>query len=113
MAQSSAAICISDSVHGMFCKVKEDGHCVSKCMYNILGIHQNGRKEVLGFYLAESEGANFWLGVVNDLKERGVEDIVIACVNGLKTFSQCNSFPSSANLLKTLFLELFLDSKQQ
>ncbi|BET32681.1 hypothetical protein WCIBmN4_03800 [Wolbachia pipientis] len=40
---------------GMFFKVKEDGHCVSKCMYNILGIDQNGRKEVLGFYLAESE----------------------------------------------------------
>ncbi len=38
-----------------FFKVKEDGHCISKCMYNILGINQNGRKEVLGFYLAESE----------------------------------------------------------
>ncbi len=57
-----------------------------KCMYNILGIDQNGRKEVLGFYLAESEGANFWLGVLNDLKERGVEDILIACVDGLKSF---------------------------
>ncbi|WP_264330447.1 IS256 family transposase [Wolbachia endosymbiont (group B) of Erebia ligea] len=72
---------------GMFFKVKEDGHCVSKCMYNILGIDQNGRKEVLGFYLAESEGANFWLGVLNDLKERGVEDILIACIDGLKSFS--------------------------
>ncbi|GFR03893.1 probable transposase for insertion sequence element ISRM3-like [Trichonephila clavata] len=71
---------------GMFFKVKEDGHCVSKCMYNILGVDQNGRKEVLGFYLAESEGANFWLGVLNDLKERGVEDILIACVDGLKSF---------------------------
>ena len=71
---------------GMFFKVKEDGHCVSKCMYNILGIDQEGKKEVLGFYLAESEGANFWLGVLNDLKERGVEDILIACVDGLKSF---------------------------
>ncbi|GFR19746.1 probable transposase for insertion sequence element ISRM3-like [Trichonephila clavata] len=50
------------------------------------GVDQNGRKEVLGFYLAESEGANFWLGVLNDLKERGVEDILIACVDGLKSF---------------------------
>lgn len=57
-----------------------------KCMYNILGIDQSGKKEVLGFYLAESEGANFWLGVLNDLKERGVEDILIACVDGLKSF---------------------------
>ncbi len=55
-------------------------------MYNILGIDQDGRKEVLGFYLAESEGANFWLGVLNDLKERGVEDILIACI---KKFSCC------------------------
>ncbi|APR98545.1 IS256 family transposase [Wolbachia endosymbiont of Folsomia candida] len=67
----------------MFFKVKEDGRCVSKC---ILGIDQSGRKEVLGFYLAESEGANFWLGVLNDLKERGVEDILIACVDVLKSF---------------------------
>ncbi len=55
-------------------------------MYNILSIDQNGKKEVLGFYLAESEGANFRLGVLNDLKERGVEDILIACVDGLKSF---------------------------
>jgi transposase-like protein len=55
-------------------------------LYNILGIEQNGRKEVLGFYLAESEGANFWLVVLNDLKERGVEDILITCVDGLKSF---------------------------
>ena len=47
---------------GMFFKVREDGHCISKCMYNILGIDQNGKKELLGFYFAESEGANFWLG---------------------------------------------------
>ncbi len=82
---------------GMFFKVKEDGHCVSKCMYNILGIDQNGRKEVLGFYLAESEGANFWLGVLNDLKERGVEDILIACVDGLKSFPAAinSAFPKA------------------
>lgn len=82
---------------GMFFKIKEDGHCVSKCMYNILGIDQSGRKEVLGFYLAESEGANFWLGVLNDLKERGVEDILIACVDGLKSFpTNINSvFPNA------------------
>ena len=71
---------------GMFFKAKEDGCCVNKCMYNILGIDQSGKKEVLGFYLAESEGANFWLKVLNDLKERGVEDILIACINGLKSF---------------------------
>lgn len=71
---------------GMFFKVKEDGRCVSKCMYTLLGIDQEGKKEVLGFYLSENEGANFWLGVLNELKERGVEDILLACVDGLKSF---------------------------
>ncbi|CAH2559795.1 IS256 family transposase [Cardinium endosymbiont of Oedothorax gibbosus] len=76
---------------GIFFKVKEDGRCVSKCMYTLLGIDQEGKKEVLGFYLSESEWTNFWLGVLNELKERGVEDILIACVDGLK------SFPSAIN----------------
>ena len=76
---------------GIFFKLREEGSCVRKCIYTVLGIDQNGRKEVLGFYSAESEGANFWLGVLNDLKERGVADILVACVDGLK------SFPSAIN----------------
>lgn len=82
---------------GMFFKVKEDGKCVSKCLYTLLGIDQEGKKEVLGFYLSESEGANFWLGVLNELKERGVEDILIACVDGLKSFPAAinNAFPNA------------------
>nr|CAH7764494.1 unnamed protein product [Callosobruchus chinensis] len=92
---------------GMFFKVKEDGHCVSKCMYNILGIDQNGRKEVLGFYLAESEGANFWLGVLNDLKERGVEDILIACVDGLK------SFPAAINIFMNDLKKIYRASSKE
>jgi len=47
---------------------------------------RDGKKDVLGFYIAESEGANFWLGVLNDLKARGVEDILIACIDGLTGF---------------------------
>ncbi len=71
---------------GMYFKSRENGKVISKVLYNILGINQEGRKDILGFYVAESEGANFWLGVLNDLKQRGVQDILIACVDGLTGF---------------------------
>lgn len=67
----------------MFFKTREENKVMQKAIYMILGINQQGHKEVLGFYAAESEGANFWLGVLNDLKNRGVADILIACVDGL------------------------------
>ncbi len=79
----------------MFFKVRDNNQVRTKVLYNILGINQEGFKEVLGFYVADSEGANFWLGVLNDLKARGVEDILIACVDGLKGFPEAiqASFP--------------------
>lgn len=70
----------------MFFKVREGGKVVNKALYNIMGINQEGIKDILGFYVAESEGSNFWLGVLNDLRARGVEDILIACIDGLKGF---------------------------
>lgn len=72
----------------MFYKVKEDGRTQTRCVYNILGINKDGRKDVLGMYVSHSEGANFWLGVINDLKQRGVNDILIACIDGLKGFDE-------------------------
>jgi transposase-like protein len=57
-------------------------------VYNILGINKEGLKEVLGMYVSQSEGAAFWLGVINDLKQRGVKDILIACIDGLKGFEE-------------------------
>ena len=73
---------------GMYFKSRENGKVVTKVMYNILGINQEGYKEILGFYIAESEGANFWLGVLNDLKQRGIQDVLIACVDGLTGFPE-------------------------
>ena len=73
---------------GMYFKCRENGKVVTKVLYNILGVNQEGRKEILGFYVADSEGANFWLGVLNDLKERGVHDVLIACVDGLTGFPE-------------------------
>ena len=68
---------------GMYFKNREQGKVIAKVLYTILGVTQEGYKEMLGFYAAESEGAHFWLGVLNDLKNRGVSDILIACVDGL------------------------------
>jgi len=81
----------------MFFKMREEGKVINKALYNILGISQSGHKEILGFYLADSEGSNFWLGVLNDLKARGVEDILIACVDGLTGFPEAiaASFPKT------------------
>jgi transposase-like protein len=73
---------------GMYFKSRDNGKVVTKVIYNILGINQQGYKEILGFYVAESEGASFWLGVLNDLKQRGVEDVLIACVDGLSGFPE-------------------------
>lgn len=60
------------------------GPVIKKCVYVVLGIGINGRQEVLGLWIQVTEGARFWLSVLNDLKARGVEDILLACVDGLK-----------------------------
>jgi putative transposase len=74
-----------DAIHY---KVKENGKYLSKAVYTILGVKLDGRKEILGLYLSESEGSNFWLQVLTDLNNRGVEDILIASVDGLKGFPE-------------------------
>jgi len=72
-----------DAIHY---KVREDGRYVSKAFYTVLGVNLEGRKEILGLYLNESEGAKFWLQVLTDLNNRGVKDILIASVDGLTGF---------------------------
>jgi transposase-like protein len=74
-----------DAIHY---KIKENGRYVSKAIYTILGINLGGKKEILGLYLSENEGANFWLQVLTDLSNRGIEDILIASVDGLKGFPE-------------------------
>ena len=74
-----------DAIHY---KIKEGGKYISKAVYTILGVRLDGKKEILGLYLSEAEGANFWLSVLTDLQARGVEDILIASVDGLKGFPE-------------------------
>jgi transposase-like protein len=72
----------------MHYKVKVDGRIQSKAVYNILAVNKDGYKEILGTYISESEGANFWLSVLTDLNNRGLDDILIACTDNLKGFSE-------------------------
>lgn len=72
----------------MHYKVRSDGKVQHKALYNILGINKEGHKEVLGMYISESEGANFWLQVLTDLQNRGLNDILIACTDNLRGFSE-------------------------
>lgn len=74
-----------DAIHF---KVREDGRVVNKAVYCVLGVDQDGQKDLLGMYIGQSEGAKFWLTVLTDLQNRGVEDILIACIDNLKGFAE-------------------------
>lgn len=74
-----------DAIHY---KIKENGRYVNKAVYTVLGLNLEGKKELLGLYLSESEGANYWLTVLTDLQNRGIKDILIACIDGLKGFPE-------------------------
>jgi putative transposase len=69
-------------------KVRDNGHVRNKAIYLAIGVTMSGMKEVLGLWIAQTEGAKFWLQVVTELKNRGVTDIFIACVDGLKGFPE-------------------------
>ena len=74
-----------DAIHY---KIKENGRYVNKAIYTILALNIEGKKELLGLYLSDQEGAHHWLSVLTDLYNRGVKDILIACVDGLKGFPE-------------------------
>ena len=67
-------------------KIRQDKQIINKAIYLALGVGLDGKKELLGMWLSENEGAKFWLGVLTELQNRGVQDILIACVDGLKGF---------------------------
>lgn len=70
-------------VDGLRVSVRSDKGVVKKCVYTVLGVGVSGKQEVLGLWIEETEGARFWLKVINDLKARGVQDILILCGDGL------------------------------
>lgn len=74
-----------DAIHF---KVRQENRIVNKAAYSVLGITMSGHKDILGIWIGEHESASFWLNVCTDLKSRGVEDILIACKDGLSGFSE-------------------------
>ncbi len=100
-----------DTIHY---KIREDGRYQSKAVFPVFSLALDGKKESLSLYLSENEGANFWLSVLTELQNRGVNDILIACVDGLMGFpeainniypiqkSRCSSSTRSATQLNML-----------
>lgn len=72
----------------IYVKIREGGTVKSKAIHVALGVNMEGKKEVMGLWIAENEGAKFWMSVVSELKNRGVQDILIACCDGLKGFPE-------------------------
>ena len=83
--KQSNAVVFMDAIHY---HVRSEGRIVKRAVYIALGIDMSGKKDVLGMYVGENESAKFWLSIMNGLKNRGVEDILIACVDGLNGFPQ-------------------------
>ena len=73
-----------DAIHY---KVREEGRVISKAVYCVIGVNQDGIKDLLGMYIGQNESSRFWLQVLTDLQNRGVEDIFIACIDNLSGFA--------------------------
>lgn len=88
------AVVWMDAIHF---KIREDGKVLTKAVYSILGVNMKGQKEVLGLYLGQNESATFWLQVLTDLSQRGIEDILIASIDNLRGFADAieNIFPKT------------------
>ena len=82
------AVVFMDAIHY---NVRSEGRIVKKAVYIAIGINMDGKKEVLGMYVGENESAKYWLSILNGLKNRGVEDILITCIDGLTGFSEAIS----------------------
>lgn len=82
--QSIYAVVFLDAIHF---KVKQDGQIVNKAAYMVIGIDLDGNKDVLGMWIGENESAKFWLSVLNELRNRGVQDILITSVDNLTGFT--------------------------
>ena len=82
--ESLYGVVFMDAVHF---HVRSEGQIVKKAVYVAIGLDMEGKRDVLGMWIGENESAKFWLGILNSLKNRGVEDILIACVDGLTGFT--------------------------
>jgi len=91
-------------------KVRDEGVVRNKAVYLALGVTPDGRKEVLGLWIESTEGAKFWLRIVNELRNRGVTDILIAVVDGLKGFPEAINAAFPQTLVQTCIVHLLRTS---
>jgi transposase-like protein len=86
---------------GINFKVKKDGKVINKCVYSVLGVDMDGKKDILGIWISENESASFWTAVFNEMKNRGVRDILIACHDNLSGLANAIStaFPKTESQL--------------
>lgn len=86
---------------GISLKIRSNGNIINKTIFLVIGLNNQGMKEVLGMWINETESASFWLNVLTDLKARGVEDILIACTDNLKGFTDAirSIFPKTITQL--------------
>ena len=91
-------------------KIRDEGHVRNKAVHVALGVRGDGAKEILGLWIETNEGAKFWLRVMNDLKNRGVEDILIAVVDGLKGFPDAINAVFPETTVQTCIVHLMRNS---
>ena len=91
-------------------KIRDEGMVKNKAVYVVLGMNRSGEKEVLGLWIEQSEGAKFWLKVMNDLRNRGVADILIAVVDGLKGFPEAINSVFPKTTVQTCIVHLIRNS---
>jgi len=91
-------------------KIRDEGMVKNKAVYVVLGMNRSGEKEVLGLWIEQTEGAKFWLKVMNDLRNRGVADILIAVVDGLKGFPEAINSVFPKTTVQTCIVHLIRNS---
>jgi len=91
-------------------KIRDEGTVKNKAVYLALGIQRDGTKEVLGIWIQQSEGAKFWLGVMNELNHRGLKDILVAVIDGLKGFPEAISAVYPDSEIQTCIVHLIRNS---
>jgi len=86
---------------GVVFKVRKDGKIINRCVYSVLGVNMDGKKDILGLWISDNESASFWASVCNDLKNRGVEQVLIACHDNLAGFGDAinATFPQTRQQL--------------
>jgi transposase-like protein len=89
-------------------KVRENGRVINKAIHLVLAVNLNGEKELLGMWITQTEGAKFWMNVLTDLKNRGVQDIFIACVDGLTGFPEAIAATYPNTLVQLCIVHLSL-----